>query len=93
MPRPLDTLGTQPRLAIAAGTAFTAGAGVMAAAGAPDVARFAVAALALAALAVLVGASIEQVGEHLGPGPPGCSSPAWATCPSSSWPSSPSGPG
>jgi len=35
------------------------------------VARFVVAGLALAALAVLVGEAIEQIGEHLGPGPTG----------------------
>jgi Ca2+:H+ antiporter len=43
----------------------------MAAASAPDVARFIVSACALAFLAALVGGSIEQIGERLGPGPTG----------------------
>lgn len=43
----------------------------MVAVGAPPVARFAVAALDLAALAALVGQAIDQVGERLGPGPTG----------------------
>jgi Ca2+:H+ antiporter len=43
----------------------------MDAAGAPDVGRFVVSALALAALAALVGESIEEIGEHMGPGPTG----------------------
>lgn len=71
MPRPTDALGKPQRLAIAAAAAFTAAAGVTAASGAPEVARFAIAAVALAALAVLVGESIEQIGERLGPGPTG----------------------
>ena len=71
MPLPTDALSRPQRLAIAAATVFTVAAGVTAAAGAPYVARFAIAALALAALAVLVGESIEQIGEHLGPGPTG----------------------
>jgi Ca2+:H+ antiporter len=45
--------------------------GVLVAAGAPPVTRFVLAGLALAALAALVGQSIEQVGERLGPGPTG----------------------
>jgi Ca2+:H+ antiporter len=71
MPRPTDALGKPLRLAIAVAVAFTAAAGVTAGTGAPDVARFAIAAVALAALAVLVGESIEQIGERLGPGPTG----------------------
>ncbi|MGA3219223.1 MAG: calcium/proton exchanger [Acidimicrobiales bacterium] len=71
MPRPADALGKPQRLTIAAAGALTAAAGVMAGAGAPDVPRFAVAAVALAVLAVLVGESIEQIGERLGPGPTG----------------------
>jgi Ca2+:H+ antiporter len=71
MPRPTDALTKPQRLTIAAAAAFTAAAGVMAGVGAPDVARFAIAAVALAVLAVLVGESIEQIGEHLGPGPTG----------------------
>jgi Ca2+:H+ antiporter len=38
---------------------------------APQVVRFGVAAVALAALAALVGTAIEQVGERVGPGPTG----------------------
>ena len=71
MPRLADALSKPQRLAVAAAAAFTAAAGVAAATGAPDVDRFVIAALALAALAVLVGESIEQIGERLGPGPTG----------------------
>jgi Ca2+:H+ antiporter len=39
--------------------------------GAPHVAVFVIAAVALAALAAVVGTAIEQVGERLGPGPTG----------------------
>jgi Ca2+:H+ antiporter len=67
----VNALGKQQRLAIATAAALTAAAGAMAGAGAPNVARFVVAGLALAALAVLVGEAIEQIGEHLGPGPTG----------------------
>ena len=41
------------------------------AAGAGDIAKFVTAGIALAALAAVVGQSIEQVGERLGPGPTG----------------------
>jgi Ca2+:H+ antiporter len=71
MPPLLRALGQTQRLAIAGGTGFTAAAGAAAAAGAPDVVRFVLAGAALAALAVLVGDSIEQIGERLGPGPTG----------------------
>ncbi|MGP8206074.1 MAG: sodium:proton exchanger [Acidimicrobiales bacterium] len=71
MPRLADALGKPQRLSIAAAAALTTAAGVMAGAGAPEVARFAMAAVALAALAVLVGESIERIGEHLGAGPTG----------------------
>ena len=71
MPLSVNALAKQQRLAIAAAAALTAAAGAMAGAGAPNVARFVVAGLALAALAVLVGEAIEQIGEHLGPGPTG----------------------
>ena len=71
MPSPLDAFGTSQRLALAGGIAATAAAGALVAAGSSDIARFVVSALALAALAALVGQSIEQVGEHLGPGPTG----------------------
>ena len=55
MPLSVNALAKQQRLAIAAAAALTAAAGAMAGAGAPNVARFVVAGLALAALAVLVG--------------------------------------
>jgi Ca2+:H+ antiporter len=71
MPSTTDALGTSQRLAIAGAGIFTVASGVMAAAGAPDVARFIVSAGALAFLAALVGYSIEQIGERLGPGPTG----------------------
>jgi Ca2+:H+ antiporter len=71
MPSTTDALGTSQRLAIAGASIFTAASGVMTAASAPDVARFVVSACALAFLAALVGASIEQIGERLGPGPTG----------------------
>jgi Ca2+:H+ antiporter len=71
MPSTTDALGTSQRLAIAGAGIFTAASGVMAAASAPDVARFIVSACALAFLAALVGGSIEQIGERLGPGPTG----------------------
>ncbi len=58
-------------LVIASAAVLVAVAGAMDAAGAPDVARFAVSGLALAALAALVGGSIEEVGERLKPGPTG----------------------
>jgi Ca2+:H+ antiporter len=58
-------------LPIATGSTFVAAAAVLEATGAPDIARFAVSALALATLAVLVGEAIEQIGERLGPGPTG----------------------
>lgn len=71
MPSPFDAFGTSQRLAVVGGSAATVAAGAMVAAGAPDVARFVVSAVALAALAALVGQSIEQIGERLGPGPTG----------------------
>jgi Ca2+:H+ antiporter len=71
MPGTLDTLGRTQRLTILAAGVFVVAAGVMDGTGAPDVSRFVVSAFALAALAALVGESIEQVGEHLGPGPTG----------------------
>jgi len=71
MPSTTDALGTSQRLAIAGAGIFTAASGLMAAASAPDVARFIVSACALAFLAALVGQSIEQIGERLGPGPTG----------------------
>jgi Ca2+:H+ antiporter len=71
MPSTTDALGSSQRLAIAGAGIFTAASGLTAAASAPDVARFVVSACALAFLAGVVGASIEQIGERLGPGPTG----------------------
>jgi len=71
MPSTTDALGTSQRLAIAGAGIFTVASGVMAAASAPDVVRFTVSACALGFLAALVGQSIEQIGERLGPGPTG----------------------
>ncbi len=50
---------------------LTAGAGATQAGGASAVVRFFVAGLALAALAAVIGESIEAVGERVGPGPTG----------------------
>jgi Ca2+:H+ antiporter len=52
---------------VAASAALFAGSGAVVGAGAPQVPRFVVSALALAALAALVGESLEQVGRHLRP--------------------------
>ena len=67
----LSTLSPSQRLAIASAGILVAASAAMDAAGAPDVGRFVVSALALAALAALVGESIEEIGEHMGPGPTG----------------------
>ena len=50
---------------------LTAATGLLVASGAGAVTRFVVAGMDLAALAALVGQSIDQVGERLGPGPTG----------------------
>ncbi len=71
MPRPFDAFETSQRLAIVSATVLTVAAGLTTAAGANNVARFALSALAIAALAAVVGQSIEQVGEYLGPGATG----------------------
>jgi Ca2+:H+ antiporter len=67
----VDHLGRSHRVTLAAALILTAVSGVLVAVSAGAVARFVVAGLALAALAALVGQSIEQVGERLGPGPTG----------------------
>jgi Ca2+:H+ antiporter len=59
------------KLTVAGAVALTAAAGGTVAAEAGAVLRFVTAGLALAALAALVGQSIDQVGERLGPGPTG----------------------
>jgi len=65
------SLNRKQRLAVAAAAALTTAAGATTAAGVADIARFVVSGLALAALAALVGESIEQVGERFGAGPTG----------------------
>jgi Ca2+:H+ antiporter len=67
----LRHLKTTERATLAAAVALTAAAGVTTAVGAGAVPQFIVAGLALASLAALVGQSIEQVGERLGPGATG----------------------
>lgn len=62
---------TAQRGFIAAGAALVAASGAAAAAGAPDIARFAISGLALAALAALVGQALDQIGLRLRPGPTG----------------------
>jgi Ca2+:H+ antiporter len=59
------------RQTIVAAVVLTVAAGALVVAGAGPVPRFVVAGLALAALAALVGQSIDEVGERLGPGPTG----------------------
>jgi Ca2+:H+ antiporter len=68
---PQRPLTRSQRLAITVSVALVAASGGLVAAGAGDVARFVVAALALAALAGLVGESLEQLGRRLRPGPTG----------------------
>jgi Ca2+:H+ antiporter len=67
----LSTLGRQQRPFVAVGAALTVVTAALEMLGANDVVRFAVAGLALAALAAVVGQAIEAVGEHLGPGATG----------------------
>lgn len=71
MRRYLDHLRRSHRVIVGASVVLTALAGALVAIGAGAIIRFAVAGLALAALAALVGQSIDQVGERLGPGPTG----------------------
>jgi Ca2+:H+ antiporter len=65
----LRLLDLRERVTLGAAVGLTVAAGVTKAVGAGDVARFVVAGLALAALAAVVGSTIEQVGARLGPGP------------------------
>jgi Ca2+:H+ antiporter len=60
-------LTTTERATLGTAVALTVLAGLVTAAGANEVLRFVMAGLALAALAALVGQSIEQVGERFGP--------------------------
>jgi Ca2+:H+ antiporter len=71
MPPSLDLrqLERSERVTLVLALVLTIAAGLTKAAGASDVVRFVVAGLALAALAALVGSTIEQVGARLGPGP------------------------
>jgi Ca2+:H+ antiporter len=59
------------RLAMVSAVVFTLAAGLTTATGADNVARFVLSALAIASLAAVVGQSIDQVGEYLGPGATG----------------------
>jgi Ca2+:H+ antiporter len=59
------------QLIVAAAIGLTAAAAIVHAASPHSVATFVISAVALAALAALVGQSIEQVGEHLSPGATG----------------------
>ncbi len=67
----MEHLQRSQKQALGAAVVLTVAAGVLPVVGTPEVARFAVSAMALAALATVVGQAIEQVGEHLGPGPTG----------------------
>src|SRR5579875_231786 len=71
MRRYVDHLERSHRVTLGASIVLTVVAGLMVVAGASPVPRFVVAGLDLAALAALVGQSIDQVGERLGPGPTG----------------------
>jgi Ca2+:H+ antiporter len=71
MPRTIDAFETSQRLAIVSATVFTVAAGLTTAAGASDVVRFTLSALAIASLAAVVGQSIEEVSKHLSPGATG----------------------
>ena len=73
MPAPADLrhLETIHWVTLGAAVVLTTAAGLAAATSAGSVVRFALAGLALAALAALVGQAIEQVGERLGPGATG----------------------
>lgn len=67
----LQTLGLKTLITLAAGAAGTLLAFVLTVGGAPHVPTFVVSALALAALASLVGDGTEQLGARLGPGATG----------------------
>ncbi|HTV11434.1 MAG TPA: hypothetical protein VME20_06190 [Acidimicrobiales bacterium] len=71
MPSAPSRFRRSQRVILATATCLVAATGVLEAAGAAHVAVFIVAVGALAALAALVGESIEQIGERLGPGPTG----------------------
>lgn len=72
VPGAMFTAMTRSQRVVAVSTvALSAAAGAADYTGAPDVLRFVLSGLALAAVAALVGAAIEEVGERLGPGPTG----------------------
>lgn len=71
MTPPRQTITRTQRLVVLAAALLTAAAGASVGAHAPDIARFVISGLALAALAALVGISTEKVGERFGPGPTG----------------------
>jgi Ca2+:H+ antiporter len=70
MPTPLSNFKRSQKTVAIALVLVAAAVAVKAASG-PEVAIFVVAAMALASLAAVVGESIDQVGERLGPGPTG----------------------
>ncbi len=67
----LGSLNRTQRRVVGAAVVLSAAAAATHFSPVPQVARFVVAAVALASVAALVGTAIEQVGEHLGPGPTG----------------------
>ena len=68
---PGGVVTTAQRGFIAAGAALVVASGAASAAGAPDVVRFAISGLAMAALAALVGQALDQMGSCLRPGSTG----------------------
>jgi len=67
----MDHLRRSQKRALGTAAVLTAAAGALETVGSPEVVRFIVSAMALAALAAVVGQAIEQVGERMGPGPTG----------------------
>ena len=70
-PRKLRALTRRQGITIVLSAALVAASGSLSASGAAEVPRFAVSALALAALAALVGESLDQLGQRMRPGPTG----------------------
>jgi Ca2+:H+ antiporter len=71
MPLDLRALSPVERMTAVAAVALTAVAGVASALGRHTVVSFLLSAVALAALAALLGQSVDQIGERFGPGPTG----------------------
>src|SRR5579875_2867442 len=67
----MSALGQRERITLGVALVATILSGLLTFAGAGSVLRFAVSAVALAALAALVGQATEQLGEQLGPGATG----------------------